>query len=123
MNRLKFILLVFFVGLLVPAFSQVTLDPVFALQTDTVMVYYDATKGNAVLKDLGPPDVYVHSGVITDQSKTPADWRYVKGVWGTDDLPRKMTYVGNNVYRFKLHIPTFYGVPANEKVQKLAFVF
>ena len=123
MNRLKFILLAPFVGLLDPAFSQVTLDPVFALQTDTVMVYYDATKGNAVLKDLGPPDVYVHSGVITDQSKTPADWRYVKGVWGTDDLPRKMTYVGNNVYRFKLHIPTFYGVPANEKVQKLAFVF
>ena len=123
MNRLKILLFSISFGLIGQSFSQVTLDPVFALQTDTVMVYYDATKGNAVLKDLGPPDVYIHSGVITELSKTPVEWRYVKGVWGTDDLPRKMTYVGNNVYRFKLHIPTFYGVPANEKVLKLAFVF
>ena len=89
MNRLKILLFSISFGLIGQSFSQVTLDPVFALQTDTVMVYYDATKGNAVLKDLGPPDVYIHSGVITELSKTPVEWRYVKGVWGTDDLTEK----------------------------------
>lgn len=115
------LILAFFV--LNKGISQVTLNPVFALQTDTVVIYYDATKGNAALKDLGPPDAYIHTGVITDLSKTPVEWRYVKGTWGTDDLPRKMTYVGKNIYSFKLHIPSFYGVPSNEKVLKLAFVF
>ena len=106
-----------------PAYTQMTLDPVFASQNDSVTIIYDATKGNAALKDLGPPDVYIHTGVITSSSTGNSDWRYVKGVWGTDDLPRKMTYTSNNIYKIKIYIPTFYGVPAGETIKKIAAVF
>ncbi len=105
------------------AFAQMTLDPVFASQNDSVTIIYDATKGNGALKDLGPPDVYIHTGVITNLSNGNSDWRYVKGVWGTDDAPRKMTYSGNNIYRIKIFIPTFYGVPGTETIRKIAAVF
>lgn len=105
------------------AYAQMSLDPVFASQNDSVTIIYDATKGNAALRDLGPPDVYIHTGVITSISSGNSDWRYVKGVWGTDDLPRKMTYAGNNIYKIKIFIPTFYGVPAGETIRKIAAVF
>ncbi len=106
-----------------PVKAQVTLDPVFATQNDSVTIFYDASKGNGALKDLGPPEVYIHTGVITNISTGLSDWRYVKGVWGTDDAPRKMSYVGNNIYKIKLFIPTFYGVPGTETVKKIACVF
>ena len=105
------------------AYAQMTLDPVFASQNDSVTIIYDATKGNGALKDLGPPDVYIHTGVITSLSTGNSDWRYVKGVWGTDDLPRKMSYAGNNIYKIKIYIPTFYGVPGSETIRKIAAVF
>jgi 1,4-alpha-glucan branching enzyme len=105
------------------AYSQMSLDPVFASQNDSVTIIFDATKGNGALKDLGPPDVYIHTGVITSVSTGNSDWRYVKGVWGTDDLPRKMSYAGNNIYKIKIFIPTFYGVPAGETIKKIAAVF
>ncbi|NBP04718.1 MAG: T9SS C-terminal target domain-containing protein [Bacteroidetes bacterium] len=105
------------------AFAQMSLDPVFASQNDSVTIIYDATKGNGALKDLGPPDVYIHTGVITNLSTGNSDWRYVKGVWGTDDLPRKMTYMGSNIYKIKIYIPTFYGVPGGETIKKIAAVF
>jgi 1,4-alpha-glucan branching enzyme len=105
------------------AFAQMSLDPIFASQNDSVTIIYDATKGNGALKDLGPPDVYIHTGVITNLSNGNSDWRHVKGVWGTDDAPRKMTYTGNNIYKIKIFIPTFYGVPAGETIRKIAAVF
>ena len=69
MSILRYILLI------VPCFiasglhAQVTLDPFFASQFDTVTVYYDATLGNGALT--GQPLIYAHTGVITDQSSGP----------------------------------------------------
>ncbi len=119
----KFFTIVFALMSFGYGYSQMTLDPVFVTQNDSVTIIYDATKGNAALKDLGPPDVYIHTGVITNLSTGLSDWRYVKGVWGTDDAPRKMSYAGNNIYKIKIYIPTFYGVPTGEKIRKIAAVF
>jgi 1,4-alpha-glucan branching enzyme len=103
--------------------SQVWLDPYFARQDDSVTIYFDAGAGNKVLINLGPPDVYMHTGAITDRSTSAGDWRYVQGVWGTDDLPRKMRYEGKNIYSKRIHVRNFYGVPSNENILRLAFVF
>lgn len=98
-----------------------TLDPAFATQNDQVTIYYDATKGNKAL--MGQSVVYAHTGVITNLSATPNSWKYVQGTWGTDDAKVKMTNLGNNIFSITYHINSFYGVPAGEKVLKLAFVF
>ena len=109
---------------LMPAASaQVWLDPYFARQDDSVTVYFDAAAGNKALVNLGPPDVYMHTGAITDRSTSAGDWRYVQGTWGTDDQPRKMQYLGRNIYSKRIHVRNFYGVPSNENILRLAFVF
>lgn len=99
----------------------VSLSPVFPTQSQTVTITYDASKGNAAL--LGQNTVYAHTGVITNLSNSPNDWRYVQGNWGTDDSKVKMTSIGNNKFQLSFNIASFYGVPSSENVQKLVFVF
>ena len=103
--------------------AQVSLDPVFATQYDSVTIIYDATKGSKGLMNLSPTEVYMHTGVITNKSTSLTDWRNVQGVWGTDDAPRKMTYKGNNIYEKRIKIQTFYGLTSSDTVKRLAFVF
>ena len=96
--------------------------PPFPTKHDDVTVYYDATKGNATLAGF-TGDVYAHTGVITDQSSSGSDWKHVIGNWGTADARVKMTKVSADLYSISYNITTFYGIPANEEVLKLAFVF
>ena len=42
--------------------------------TGPIEVVFDATQGNAGLKDF-TGDVYAHVGVITDKSTTNSDWK------------------------------------------------
>ena len=99
----------------------ITLDPAFATQDDSVTVIYDATKGNAGL--VGESKCIAHTGVITSASTGPSDWKYVQGSWGVDFAKTRMTSLGNNRWSIRFHIRSFYGVPANENILKLAFVF
>ena len=113
-------------SLLVVVFSfslnaQVTLNPTFVTQNDTVEVIFDATQGNGALT--GVNQVYAHTGVITNLSPTLSSWRHVQGTWGTADPKVQMTNLGNNLHSIKYHINSFYGVPSNETVTHLAFVF
>lgn len=106
--------------LLLPA-QILSVSPVFPQQTDTVTIIYDATEGNGALDGISP--VYAHTGVITTASSNPNDWRHVQGNWGTADPNVLMTDLGNNLHEIKYHIDSYYGVPSNEQVTALAFVF
>jgi hypothetical protein len=121
--RVKYLISILSVIFSLKLAAQVTLNPVFATQNDTVTIVFDATKGNAALVNLGPPEVYIHTGLITNLSSSGTNWQHVQGVWGTDDLPRKMTYLGSNKYSIKIYIPTFYSISAPEKATKIACVF
>jgi glycosidase len=99
----------------------VSLTPVFPTQSQDVVVTFDATQGNGALA--GQNLVYAHTGVITNLSTSPTDWRYVQGNWGTDDSRVKMISMGNNKFQISFNIASFYGVPSTERVQKLSFVF
>jgi 1,4-alpha-glucan branching enzyme len=103
--------------------AQVTIHPFFPSDTDSITVTFDASKGNGDLKDIAPPVVYMHTGVITDKSSSPTDWKYVQGNWGQADARVLMTYQGNNIYTKKYHLRNFYGVPIGEEILRLAFVF
>ena len=104
------------------AHSQVVwLDPTFATQSDNVTVYYDASEGNSAL--VGQSIIYAHTGVVTDLSNGPTDWRHVQGNWGTADAQVEMTQVAGPIFQISFNIDQFYNVPANETVLRLAFVF
>lgn len=101
--------------------GQVTIDPVFATENDSVVITFDATQGNAAL--LNQTQVYAHTGVITSKSSSPTDWKYVQGNWGTAEAKVKMTNIGNNKHQISYRIRDFYAVPSGETVSRLAFVF
>ena len=101
-------------------------SPVFPSDADTATVYFNAAQGNAALKGYND-SIWAHTGVLTNLSTTPSDWRYVGDVWGKGnpvDAKFLMTKVGTDLYSIKLNgIRSFYGVPASETILKLAFVF
>ena len=98
--------------------------PVYPTDLDSCTVIFDATKGNAGLMNV-PPPVYAHTGVITNLSTSSSDWKYVLAPWNQNIPKALMTPLGNNLYSIKMlpSIRAFYGVPAGESIQKMAFVF
>ncbi len=99
-----------------------TWEPRFVTDQDSITIIYDATQGNGALANVFP--VYFHTGVITNLSTAPNDWRYVKTTWGSSDPAYQMEFLGNNKWQLKIpHIRNYYGVPSNEQILELAFVF
>ena len=104
--------------------SQVlSISPIFPSAEDTLTITFNANEGNGALSNLGPPLVFAHAGLITNLSKTSTDWRHVQGNWGAFDNKVLMTETAKNIYTLKYHIRTFYNLPLNETIEKLAFVF
>ncbi len=105
--------------------SLLTFSPALPLDNQPVTITLDASKGNKGLLDVAG-DIYIHTGVITDQSKSASDWKYVKiSAFNTDEPLTKMTSLGNHKYQFTLNPRSFYSVSTttNEKILKLAMVF
>lgn len=111
------------VGLTKICFAQqpVSWHPFFATDTDSITVYYDASKGNAALTGITP--IYAHTGVITNLSTSLTDWRYVKTNWGVNTPATTLTPLGNNLFKITFHVRNYYAVPASETILKVAYVF
>lgn len=105
--------------------SQViTTDPPFPTVDDEVVITYDISQGNGELLGVAPP-FYAHTGVITNLSTSPSNWRYVVADWTVNTDKCKLTPVGGNLYQLVISpsIREFYGIPESETVLQLAFVF
>ncbi len=102
----------------------ITTSPAVPVAAESVTITYDATLGNGGLKDY-TGDVYAHTGVITDASSGPADWKYVKTEWGENTTETKMTRVDDNLYTLEItpSIRGYYDVPEAETITHMAFVF
>ncbi|HEX7071435.1 MAG TPA: alpha-amylase family glycosyl hydrolase, partial [Rhodothermales bacterium] len=88
-----------------------------------VTVFFDATQGSGGLAGF-TGDVYAHTGVITNLSTQPSDWKHVKTNWGQNTPETKLERIGPDLYQLHIaDIRSYYGVPASEQVLQLAFVF
>jgi glycosidase len=106
------------------ASAQVTSNPALPNENKPVTITFDATQGTAGLKDY-PGEIYAHTGVITDKSTSPSDWKYVIAGWSVNTPKAKLTRVTSNTYSLEItpDIRTFYGVPSGETIKQMAFVF
>ncbi len=102
--------------------AQVSCDPVFPITDQDVTIYFRANEGNGALNNSAGP-IYAHTGVITNLSQSSSDWKHVQTTWGVADAKGLMTLVSPNLWKKTLNIRTFYGVPTNETVLSMAFVF
>ncbi|MEQ9230918.1 MAG: alpha-amylase family glycosyl hydrolase, partial [Cyclobacteriaceae bacterium] len=104
----------------------VVTDPFFPSADGAVTVTFNAEEGSAGLADYGG-DVYVHTGVITNNSTSDSDWKYVKTAWGENTTDTRLTRdeTNPNLYYWSI-TPSpedYYGVPEGETILRLAFVF
>ncbi len=91
------------------------------------VITMDATKGNQGLLNYTPTtDVYVHIGVITSQSTSSSDWKYVNFTWGTTTAQAQCTYLGSNKWQYTISgsLRTFFGISnGSETIKKIAILF
>ncbi len=120
----KLLLLWGLVCTLFPAFGQLlSWSPDFPSDNSTITIVFDASKGNQGLNNYSG-DVYIHTGVITNLSGGPSDWKYVATTWNSNNAAHRMTSLGGNRYQYVINnIRNFYGVPAAETIRRLAMVF
>jgi 1,4-alpha-glucan branching enzyme len=102
-------------------FGQVVTNPFFPTQNDLVTITYDASQGNQSLESVSP--VYIHCGLITDESSSSSDWQHVMGNWGVADPDFEMIDLGNNLHQFIFQLDTYFDLSPTEVVLELAFVF
>lgn len=113
------------VALTEAAARVVTTEPAI-VQNDSrdIVVTFHADSGNGELSQLTATDrVYAHTGVITDRSESPSDWKHAS-VWGDNSPKYEMTYAGPATWTLTIpSIDGFYGIADGETVERLAFVF
>ncbi len=112
-----------FVETVIPRFSTV---PVFVTDNMTENVVVRLNTEGTVFDDAEfSGTIYAHAGVLTTNSTDTSDWKYVKSDWGDNVEACKLEKKSANLWYF--NIPggprKFYGVPADEKITHLAFVF
>lgn len=124
MKLLHIIFLMLFSPLVLSA-QVVTTSPTLPIQDQPVTITFNAAQGDKGLMGYNGTDVYAHTGVITDKSTSSSDWKYVKAGWTTNIPACNLTYIAPNTYQLSItpSIRDFYGVPAGEKILKMAFVF
>jgi len=125
MNRILFTVLIALVASRSDLTAQIlTSNPPFPTQTDNITILYDADLGNGALTGVFP--LFAHTGVITNLSNSPTDWRHVQGNWGTSDPNVVMTIVNlqQNQHSITINPQTFYtGLEQGEIIERLMFVF
>lgn len=120
MKKSIYFLLLLFIPLWIQA-QIITTNPTFLTDDVAVEITFDAS--TTTLNNYAG-DVYAHTGVITDKSTSNSDWKYAPN-WLDNSAKYKLSALGNNKWMLTMPsgIRTYYGVPAGEKIVKLAFVF
>jgi len=119
------LLLILAISIASNGISQIiTVTPPLPNDLSSVEVIFDATEGSGGLAGY-TGDVYAHTGVITNLSTSPSDWKHVKAGWSENIPACKLTSLGNDKWKLVINpsIRSYYNVPASETIMKLAFVF
>ena len=122
MKKYYFILL-FFVANLLTA-QVVTTNPPLPTASDEITIFFHASEGTGGLADY-TGDIYAHIGLVTEESSSGSDWKYVKSDWGVNIDACKLTRISANEYSLVLSpdLHTYFGCPTTEKINQIALVF
>jgi len=103
----------------------ITSEPPFPTEKDSIIIYYDATKGDQGLMGYTGDDVYAHTGVITNYSTSPTDWKHTIAAWNENLTKARLTRVDTDLYRLVIGYPReYYSMDdPDEEILQLAFVF
>ena len=121
----KFTISIFALLVSIMSWSQVvTSVPTFVTQNSgAIDVIFDATLGNAGLKNYSGTDVYAYTGVITTASN--GSWVHTPSTWLDNSAKYLMTSLGSNKWKLSItpNMTSYYGLTTGEVVTKMVFVF
>lgn len=102
------------------AVSQITTNPALPVSSQGVTIVFNSSEESRLGYYTG--DLYAHTGVIVEGNSA---WQHVIGSWNNNITQPKLTHTGNGIYELAItpDILSYYGVPQNENVVRLAFVF
>lgn len=104
----------------------ITTVPAAPTDDQAVTITFDATQGTGGLENCDC-DVYLHTGVITNNSVNLADWKFTQTEWAVANEDWKLTPVAGEpnkyTYTFSPDVRAYYGVPSTTEIQKIALVF
>ncbi|MFO7863637.1 MAG: alpha-amylase family glycosyl hydrolase [Salinivirgaceae bacterium] len=102
----------------------ITSDPLYPVPGEPVTLTFYANNGNGALAG-HTGELYAHTGVVTDESSSTSDWKYVVTEWDENIEKTQLTSLGNDAWELTIQpdIYSYYGVPADEEILQLAFVF
>ena len=102
----------------------VTSNPSMVVEGTPITLIFDANQGTKGLKGY-TGDVYAHIGVITNKSTGDSDWKYVVSGWEVNLPKAKLTRTSADKYQLSIptDVRTYFAVPQNEKILKIAMVF
>ncbi len=108
----------FFLGL-APSMSQITCVPSEPTDLDAVVITLN-TAGTGLQGYTG--NVYAHTGVTI---AGVGAWQYVIGSWGNNATQPMLTNISPGIYQLTISpsIRAFYGVPDNQDIIAMCFVF
>jgi len=119
----RYFLITFFVWISLIATSQIiSVNPVNPTSSTSITITYDASKGNGELAGYSG-NIYMHTGLITNESQNSGDWKYVVSGWGVEDPKVLMSKIGEDLYQISYNIAEFYGInPSEVNVLKLSLI-
>ncbi|TXF91405.1 T9SS type A sorting domain-containing protein [Neolewinella aurantiaca] len=104
----------------------ITTVPAAPTDDQEVTLTFDATQGTAGLENCGC-DIYLHTGVITNNSTSLSDWKFVQTEWGVANPDWQLTPVAGQpntyTYTFTPSVREYFSVPEGTEIQQIAFVF
>ncbi len=115
------ILLLFFAAFVQISFAQIiTSTPAYPTENDSIVIYFDATKGNAGLKGYTGDDVYAYTGINNWESQY-----IVNKNWLDSPAKTKLTRVSTDYYKLVIGYPRQYYNVADTffHIKRLNFVF
>lgn len=113
---------------LMKTFTSLLLGVVFGIsqmlhaQTDSLRIFYDATKGGAVCSPSGAAKMYFHSGAGLEPASY---WDAVVGDWGQDNGIGQMSATGTtDLWKKVIHLYDYYSLdPQNDTIFNIAVTF
>jgi len=99
-------------------------SPSFPTGEQAVTITYNAALGSGGLKDY-EGDIYAHTGLITSNSDSESDWKYVQTNWAENTPETKLSKVGDNLYTLTItpSIIEYYEVDPSDEILRIALVF
>lgn len=124
MKKILFGILISIVTTTTAIGQLIVVEPVIPTENDQVVITFNSALGNGGLSGY-TGDIYAHTGVITNNSSSGSDWKYVKAGWSENIPDCKLVNIGTDLWELSIDptIKEYYGVPDGETIQQLAFVF